>query len=89
LQKSEKEVYFFSKFLQNKKYRFIATIKSDFLLQIGMKKTPKKISEAIYKLEKCLKNEPWRIRRSSTGEYALVPRQLFDTLPDGVCNWGC
>jgi hypothetical protein len=50
-------------------------------------KIQKQISDAIYyKVEKCLKNEPWRIRRSSTGEYALVPRQLSETLPDGVCS---
>ena len=37
-------------------------------------KTQKQISDAIYKVEKCLKNEPWMIRNSSTGEYALLPR---------------
>jgi hypothetical protein len=36
-------------------------------------KIQKQISDVIYyKLEKCLKNEPWMIRNSSTGEYALV-----------------
>jgi len=39
--------------------------------------TQKQISDAINKLEKRLKNEPWKIRHDySTGEYALVPRQL-------------
>ena len=38
-------------------------------------KTQKQISDAIYKLKLCLKNEPWMIKHSLTGEYALVPRQ--------------
>ncbi len=37
-------------------------------------KTQKQISDAIYKLTKCLNNEPWMIKHSLTGQYALVPR---------------
>ncbi|RKZ86903.1 MAG: hypothetical protein DRR19_14295 [Candidatus Parabeggiatoa sp. nov. 1] len=38
-------------------------------------KTQQQIYDAIYKLKQQLKNKPWMIRRSSTGEYALVSRQ--------------
>ncbi len=37
-------------------------------------KTQKQISDAIYKLKQRLKNEPWMIKVSSMGEYALVRR---------------
>jgi len=37
-------------------------------------KTQKQISDAIYKLKQRLKNEPWMIKASSMGEYALVRR---------------
>jgi hypothetical protein len=37
-------------------------------------KTQKQISDAIYKLKQRLKNDPWMIKASSMGEYALVRR---------------
>jgi hypothetical protein len=40
------------------------------------KTTQKQIYDAIYKLRKCLNNEPWIIRHNRSGEYALMPREI-------------
>ena len=46
------------------------------LKRIGIEKTQKQISDAIYKLKQQLKNEQWMIKPGySKGEYALVRRQ--------------
>ncbi len=47
---------------------------ADVLKKEWHEKTQKQISDAIYKLKQRLKNEPWMIKVSSMGEYALVRR---------------
>ena len=48
-----------------------AEILAEVLGKEWNEKTPKQISDAVYKLKKCLKNEQWLIRASQTGEYTL------------------
>jgi len=52
-------------------------VHADILADIlETEKTPKEISKIIYKLNEQIKDEPWMIKPSYSGEYALVRKQI-------------
>ena len=51
-----------------------AEILAEILEKEWDKNTTKQIYKTIYKLKQQIKNEPWMIKHSLTGEYALVPK---------------